>query len=212
MEEVIGEYRDSLYKISQNQLKNCRVFSDRYVALKELIPNHIDYLEIGVLAGDYTEVVLMNKDVKSATLLDTFKMYDWARKEPQRFTEDGHLDFIKNRFKHYENVFLEIGNSIDLLPLKEKKFDYIYIDADHRFKYIHNDLLKSISMCRPNAIVGINDFMLTPKRFQNEDRDADVWSVTNMVCQFLRYNQNWEIIGLALDDSGIFDVYLKQQL
>ena len=62
----IKKYQNHVETISENQLKNCKVFSNRENALQHLIPQNIDYLEIGVLGGDYSQLVLDNKNVKNA--------------------------------------------------------------------------------------------------------------------------------------------------
>ena len=205
----IEKYHNHVETISDNQLINCKVFSNREVALKYLIPQDIDYLEIGVLGGDYSQLVLDSKNVKNAVLLDTFKMWDWEGAKIQRFDEHTHLDFIKNRFLKYKNVCLEIGNSQEVLPITDKKFDYIYIDADHRFEYVLSDLLKSTQMCKKDTIIGLNDFIMYASFWEPDNNNRGGFAVAAAVTQFLKYNQSWEVVGYAFENNGFNDIYIK---
>ena len=205
----IEKYHNHVATISDNQLINCKVFSNRESALKYLIPQDIDYLEIGVLGGDYSQLVLDSKNVKSATLLDTYNMYDWEGARVQRFNEAEHLTFVKQRFKEYSNVFLEIGNSQHILPLEGKKFDYIYIDADHRFKYVLSDLLKSTEMSKSDTIIGLNDFVMYASFWEPDSNNRGGFAVAAAVTQFLKYNQSWEVVGYAIENNGYSDIYIK---
>jgi hypothetical protein len=205
----IKKYHNHVETISDNQLINCKVFSNRESALKYLIPQNIDYLEIGVLGGDYSQLVLDSINVKSATLLDKYNMYDWEGAHIQRFNETTHLSFVQHRFKKYNNVFLEIGNSQDILPLKDKKFDYIYIDADHRFNYVLSDLLKSIEMSKSNTTIGLNDFIMYASFQEPDSKNRGGFAVAAAVTQFLKYNQSWEVVGYAFENNGYSDIYIK---
>jgi hypothetical protein len=205
----IEKYHNHVETISDNQLINCKVFSNRESALKYLIPQGIDYLEIGVLGGDYSQLVLDSINVKSATLLDKYNMYDWEGAHIQRFDETTHLSFVQHRFKKYNNVFLEIGNSQDILPLKDKKFDYIYIDADHRFNYVLSDLLKSIKMSKSNTIIGLNDFIMYASFQEPDSKNRGGFAVAAAVTQFLKYNESWEVVGYAFENNGYSDIYIK---
>ena len=209
MDFDIKKYHNHVETISDNQLINCKVFSNRESALKYLIPQNIDYLEIGVLGGDYSQLVLDSINVKSATLLDKYNMYDWEGAHIQRFNETTHLSFVQHRFKKYNNVFLEIGNSQDILPLKDKKFDYIYIDADHRFNYVLSDLLKSIEMSKSNTTIGLNDFIMYASFQEPDSKNRGGFAVAAAVTQFLKYNQSWEVVGYAFENNGYSDIYIK---
>jgi hypothetical protein len=205
----IEKYHNHVETISDNQLINCKVFSNRESALKYLIPQSIDYLEIGVLGGDYSQLVLDSKNVKSATLLDNYNMYDWEGAKVRRFDETEHLNFVKKRFEKYNNVFLEIGNSQHILPLEGKKFDYIYIDADHRFKYVLSDLLKSTEMSKSDTIIGLNDFIMYASFWEPDSNNRGGFAVAAAVTQFLKYNQSWEVVGYAIENNGYSDIYIK---
>lgn len=210
MIHYITDYNNQVIKISQDQLSNATIYTDKFSALKNLIDNNIEYLEIGVLAGDYSTVVLNNKNIKKAILLDTYNSDDWEGCKVQRFNKDSHLSFIKNRFSRYQNVIIKQGNSQELLPLENEFFDYIYIDADHRFNYVLNDLMNACKMLKPNGIIGLNDFTFYQKPQEEKDNRGG-FAVVEVVTQFLKINRSWEVVGLAFEEHGFNDIYLKRR-
>lgn len=211
MSYYIMDYQKMMVQISQDQLKNCTLYKDKFTALQELLSDNIDFLEIGVLAGDYSKVVIDNKKINRAVLLDTYESDDWEGCYIQRFNKNSHLDFIKKRFEGYDNVFIQKGNSQDVLPLKNEFFDYIYIDADHRFEYVLKDLLNSSKMCKPKGIIGLNDFVIYQHTQEPDKNNRGGFAVAEAVSQFLKINQSWEVVGYSLENHGNHDIYIRRR-
>lgn len=186
--------------ISQKQLNNAKLYRNKEEFAKH-IPKGSRILEIGTLAGDYAEVLIKEVSPDSIDLVDVFKAYDWP--DCNRFTKHNHLDFVKNRFKNVNNVTYHVGYSNDILPKLNKKFDYIYIDANHDYEHCKADLVNSLPLLAEGGIIGFNDYIV------DQDHGVD-YGVIEVVCEFLNDNQDWEVIAFALQENMYADIYIKK--
>lgn len=185
--------------ISQSQLNNAKLYSNKFEFIKHL-PKNASMLEIGTLAGDYAEC-LLSTNPKSLDLVDVFQANDW--RDLNRFNKDGHFDFVKNRFKNNPEVSLIKGYSHEVLPTLNKKYDYIYIDANHDYEHASRDLNLSLPLLAENGIIGFNDYIY-------DDADYIIYGVIETVCEFLDKNKDWEVIGFALQERMYADIYIKK--
>ena len=186
--------------ISQDQLNNAKLYSNKFEFIKHL-PKNANILEIGTLAGDYAELLLQTNPL-SIDLVDVFRANDW--KDLSRFKKDQHYDFVKNRFKNNSEVTLYRGYSHLVLPTLNKKYDYIYIDANHDYEHASKDLELSLPLLAEGGIIGLNDYIY-------DDADYIVYGVIETVCEFLDKNKDWEVIGFALQERMYADIYLKKR-
>lgn len=185
--------------ISQEQLNNARLYSNKFEFIKH-IPKNGHILEIGTLAGDYAELLLQTSPL-SIDLIDVFKANDW--RDLNRFNKNGHFDFVKNRFKNNPEVSLHRGYSHEILPTLNKKYNYIYIDANHDYEHASRDLDLSLPLLAEGGIIGFNDYIY-------DDADYIVYGVIETVCEFLDKNKDWEVIGFALQERMYADIYVKK--
>jgi hypothetical protein len=190
----------SIKTISQKQLDNARLFKNKEEFAKH-IPKGSRCLEIGTLAGDYAEVLIKEVSPEYIHLVDVFEAYDWE--DCKRFDRKGHLNFVKNRFKNVKGIEYNKGYSDDILPKLNKEFDYIYIDANHDYEHCKADLINSLPLLADGGIIGFNDYIV------DQDHGVD-YGVIEVVCEFLHENQDWEVIGFALQENMYADIYIKK--
>jgi hypothetical protein len=186
--------------ISQEQLNNAKLFKNKEEFAKH-IPKGSRILEIGTLAGDYAEVLIKEVKPASIDLVDVFEAYDWPA--CNRFDRKGHFNFVKNRFKNVSGITFNKGYSHDILPKMDKKFDYIYIDANHDYKHCKADLINSLPLLADGGIIGFNDYIV------DKDHGVD-YGVIEVVCEFLDENKDWEVIGFALQENMYADIYIRK--
>jgi hypothetical protein len=185
--------------ISQEQLNNAKLYSTKFEFIKHL-PKNANILEIGTLAGDYAELLLETNPL-SIDLVDVFEANDW--RDLNRFDKSGHYNFVKNRFKNNPEVSLLRGYSHDVLPTLTKKYDYIYIDANHDYEHASQDLADALPLLAEGGIIGLNDYIY-------DDADYIVYGVIETVCEFLDKNKDWQVIGFALQERMYADIYLQK--
>ena len=186
--------------ISQEQLNNARLFTNKEEFAKH-IPKGSRILEIGTLAGDYAEVLIKEVKPASIDLLDVFEAYDWP--DCNRFDRAGHFNFVKNRFKNVKAITYHKGYSDKIMPALDKKFDYIYIDANHDYKHCKADLMNALPLLAEDGIIGFNDYIV------DKDHGVD-YGVIEVVCEFLDQNRDWEVVGFALQENMYADIYIKK--
>lgn len=186
--------------ISQKQLNNAKLFKNKEEYAKH-IPKGSKILEIGTLAGDYAEVLIKEVKPESIDLIDVFEAQDWP--DCNRFNKTGHFDFVKNRFKNVECITYHKGYSENIIPNLNKKFDYIYIDANHDYEHCKADLMNALPLLTEDGIIGFNDYIV------DQDHGVD-YGVIEVVCEFLDNNKNWEVVGFALQENMYADIYIKK--
>jgi predicted O-methyltransferase YrrM len=185
--------------ISQDQLNNAKLYSTKFEFIKH-IPKGGHILEIGTLGGDYAEPLLAAEPA-SLDLLDTFESKDWEGSK--RFTSQTHYDYINDKFKNNPEVSLLRGYTDDILPTLTKKYDYIYIDADHNYAQVKKDLMNSVPLIADGGIIGFNDYIY-------DDRYYNVYGVIQTVCEFLNENKDWQVIAFALQEEMYADIYIQK--
>ena len=190
----------SIKTISQEQLNNAKLFKNKEEYAKH-IPKGSSVLEIGTLAGDYADILIKEVDPKYIDLVDVFEARDWP--DCNRFGKKDHFDFVKNRFKDVKNITYHKGYSENIMPTLDKKFDYIYIDANHDYEHCKADLMNSLLLLAEDGIIGFNDYIV------DQDHGVD-YGVIEVVCEFLDQNKDWEVVGFALQENMYADIYIKR--
>lgn len=209
-----NEIEDS-HEINQYQLNNAKLFSDRYEYINSL-PEGIRYLEIGVAWGAYSKKLVEKKSTRCIHLLDTYNQDHlcWGQRfnnicscnEPHgSYTSDTHEQYIKDLFSKYKNVLTIKGDSRYILPKLKYEYDYIYIDSNNDREFVTPALFDASKLIAVNGIIGLNDYLIWDGII--EEKSYGVFQAVN---EFLHYNKNWKVDGLALHNLGFYDIYLKR--
>lgn len=193
--------------ISQNQIEGAKLFGSRSDSFS-LFKMGSTMLEIGVLAGDYSFEFASKVSPISIDLVDTFCSRDWFHSEEPRFMPDTHLSYISQKFAKFQNVTTHKGLSDDVmrnLISQNKKFDYIYLDADHSRNQVEKDLENAIHLINPGGIIGLNDYIMWDY-FQDEE-----YGVVQALNYFLAENPSWKVVGHALNHHLFSDIFIQQK-
>lgn len=188
--------------LSTNQIQDAKLFNENKTALLELVKDGIDFLEIGVAAGDTSEFICKNKTVVNAYLIDPYNDIDFYSSRfgiPPRYTPDDHFDFVYNRISPLVSGTVKLlkGFSEDLLPIEGVFFDYVYIDGNHRYESVQSDLENSAKMLKPNGIICIDDYV--NHMVDGSLGTISVYGVVRSVNDFLIKNKDFRVIGYALN-------------
>ena len=194
--------------ISDNQLKEAKIHESRWKWISTIKTGGV-ILEVGVAAGDFSEAILQNAKPTKLYLLDTYDQSDIQLAKSERKSRYGlgeNLAYIKNKFKNNPEVMTLHGLSQNLLPELSQgteKFDMIYLDAMHTYEEVCTDIENSISLLKEDGILAVNDYVLS-------DENGETYGVVQAVNNFLYANQNWKVVGLALDNRMYMDIYLQK--
>lgn len=190
--------------LEYKHIDNCKLLPNRYVMLDK-IPKEGIGAEVGVLGGDYAKHILTRTKPRKLYLIDTFCSDDWANSN--RFKSKNHGEFIKNEFsKEISEDKVEIvkGLSWEMLEIfPNNYFDWLYIDADHKYESIKKDLAIALYKVKDNGLIILNDYIMYDSIIKVE------YGIIPAVNEFCIKN-NWEIIYLALHPQMFNDVVLRR--
>lgn len=197
--------------IPQEKINGARLYSTRYEFLKTLKKN-IKYLEVGVLAGDFSISVIEEVSPKVAVLVDPFDTIDYFATEygGKRWElPSEHYNFVRHRFKHIPSVRLYRQYFERFVKINHEKFDFIYLDACNDYSSVTNYLKESSIMTEGGGIIGINDYSIYENNTEATNKERT--EVVTAVNEFLRNNPEWIVHAFALNDSLTSDIYLTKK-
>lgn len=190
-------------RLTQRMFANAKLYYDREDFLVDETPVN-SYLEIGVLAGDYSDLVLKYLNPKIADLVDTYDQPDWNRIAEPRFDKNSHYEYMKNKYSKINGVNIIKSAFKNNLPEIDKRYDFIYIDADHSREFTDNVLEFSKAHIVVGGIVGVNDYMIVDHFYDK------YYGTVQSVNEFLCTNRNWEVHAYVLGVGGHPDIYIKK--
>lgn len=123
--------------------------------------------EIGVAEGNYSEVLLKANPECELLLVDPWEGYSG---NPQNKTKSKH-DFAftetVRKTEKYPNAKPTIGTSMNTVGMiAEQSLDFVYIDGNHLFDYVIQDLVEWSKRVRSGGIVSGDDYyQLDQKRW-----------------------------------------------
>lgn len=173
--------------LPQKSLDNCRFLKDRFEMLKHL-PKGGNCVEIGSLYGDYAHQIIEISNPKSLTLID--------------------IDFsaLREDVKNHECVNLRQGLSVDILQsFEDEAFDWIYIDGDHTYKGVCQDIEHAKSKVKPGGYLVFNDFC------RISGNSLGVFGVHQAVCEFIA-KEEWDVAYFCFESGALYDLALQRPL
>jgi len=133
----------------------------------------ISVLEIGARYGESSEKIITQLNVKNYVIIDPYETYDdYARDSFDKIlkSKGGDLILQETRFR-LQALISELtfhrsfSNDKNLLEkLSEEKFDLIFIDGNHEFDYVLDDLTNFFPLVAKNGILCGDDFHARSKK------------------------------------------------
>ena len=127
--------------------------------------------EIGTYRGEYTEKFC--KVGLTMYAIDPWIGYIGAgRSEQKQDMQDTNFEIAQKRLAPYKDCTLVRKTSMEALAdFKNESLDFVYIDGDHRFPYIAEDLYEWYSKVKKGGIISGHDYFCT-----------DPWA-SNVLCK-----------------------------
>ena len=157
---------------------SCYNQTDQQQLLKQLIKDKQSGLEIGFNAGDSAYLFLQQGC--QLTSCDIFR---------HKYCYDA-CDFLRD--KYHGNFFIIKGDSTITLPELDCKYDFIYVDGNHSYSVVKQDLKNIVKLCHENTLVIIDDYVL--------DSDNIRWCNEGVIQAVAEFDE-FEVIGQK--DFGI---------
>lgn len=139
---------------------------DDRTTLLTCLPRGAVGAEIGVWKGDFSERLLAELQPALLHLIDPWvfqsefpdRMYGGTVAKGQRDMDDIH-DQVVSRFRGDSRVRIHRGPSeVIMARFPEKSLDFIYIDGNHYFDYVRQDLELSMRVVRPGGFIAGDDY------------------------------------------------------
>ncbi len=140
--------------------------TDDRTELLKCLPREATGAEIGVWKGDFSERLLAEISPSRLHLIDPWKfqsefpdrMYGGTVAKEQRDMDAIH-DAVASRFSNDSRVQIHRGTSEEILrDFPEKSLDFVYIDGNHYFEYVNQDLELSLRVVRPGGFIAGDDY------------------------------------------------------
>jgi predicted O-methyltransferase YrrM len=206
---VVSQY--NILEISDEQTKGTTVLKNRYSIIDILAGQDepLRLMEVGTAAGDYAQLMVDNIKIEKMILIDKFDNEDMMPDGSGRYSKDKNYQFIVDRFK--DNPAVEVIKSLSnealpkFIPMQEKdKFDFIYLDSDHSFHNVYNELLYASQIVKQFGIIGIDDFSSAT------DDPIHPYEVMQAVTTFLHNNREWKVRFFTFGTESLQNVYLSR--
>lgn len=152
-----------------------KIFDTRTDILKILKKDAI-IAEIGVFKGEFSEKILEICHPNKLYLIDPFDGFTGSGDKDGNNMEVVNLDYhyqniLLPKYETSENVIL-IKNISDVLSkFQDDFFDYVYIDANHSYEYVKNDLELSYKKVKIGGAILGHDY--TNNGFEGVVRAVD---------------------------------------
>ena len=122
------------------------------------LPSDIIMAEIGCYTGQSTELFLKSNKVKTLYAIDIWKdtLDLFKSKWPDHSFSEVEEAFDK-RLQDFKNVVklkMTMKEAKDSLPL----LDFVYIDGNHHYEFVKEDIKNSLSKLKPNGIISGHDY------------------------------------------------------
>lgn len=136
------------------------------VRLLEKMPKNARCAEIGVWNGGFSDVILEVTKPAELILIDPWEKL--AEQSPEEWTHNKHQDHqfmqkmhnhVVSCYHHLSNVSIRCGFSSDILSsFPDKYFDWVYIDGNHQYDFVREDVKLAFKKVRHGGIIAGDDF------------------------------------------------------
>jgi hypothetical protein len=135
-----------------------KIIKDR-IELLNLLPKNKVVVELGVFTGKYSEKILKILHPSKLYLVDIFRK---GRGNSMGETVNDmslYFDILKNKYINNENVIVVKSTTKQFLETIDKNIiDIIYIDADHSYLGVKNDLELSYKIIKRGGFITGHDY------------------------------------------------------
>lgn len=152
--------------------------------IKDIIINYIDnknrkfllkYLpkngigcEIGVFEGVFSKFLLDNVKPKKLYLIDPFSTNEFKKaKLGHSHSGDDYFQIVSDKIKKYPNAEIIRKTSDCLKDFNDNFFDWIYIDGNHNYDYVLQDLLLSYAKIKTQGLILGDDYETVSKKWDD---------------------------------------------
>ena len=184
-----GPYVDVAPQLGERHIRNCRFVPSR-VNLIGLMPKDAVVCEVGTAYGAFAGEIVQRASPRTFHIIDR----DMSLFDAPHFSKE---------IEGGRVVLHEGDSSLALADFEDGYFDWIYIDADHRYEGVVKDIAAARLKVMDGGFILFNDYTTW------SPREAEKYGVMKAVNEFC-IREDWEIVFFAFQASGYFDVAVRK--
>lgn len=159
--------------------------------------------EIGVEQGVYSEIICKKGKIKKLYSIDAWKAYRGYRDHVRQEKLDSFYEITKNRLKPYKAELVRKFSTDAALDFEDNSLDFVYIDANHNYKHVQEDLETWFKKVKPGGIIAGHDYI----RRKGQDH---VYAVVPAVHDFVKKN-NIDVLNIYRGDHSPSFMFVKDK-
>ena len=146
--------------------------------------------EIGVLKGSYSEWLCHVVRGLKLYLVDPYSYYKEYSEQRLQDELDDFESEARERLRRYDVEFVKKFSMDAVKDFKDGSLDFVYIDANHEYKWVKEDIVEWSKKVRSGGIVSGHDY--SSYHFKGVVRAVDEWVKHNKISPlFLIGNKTW---------------------
>jgi predicted O-methyltransferase YrrM len=154
-QEIIDVLSDIKHRIFPRPFERLSAVSQR---------SNLIGVEIGVAGGEHALSMLENLNIKKLYLVDPYDLYDTYTEGKEIYgisqsTLKESEKSAREKLKKYERqiVWIKKQSNKAILDINDN-LDFVYIDGNHAYDFVLEDLRKYYSLIRPGGVLGGHDY------------------------------------------------------
>jgi hypothetical protein len=154
--------------------------------------------EIGTERGIYAETLCKANPRAALICVDSWTAYSGYRDHTQQDEIDGCFREAVERLAKYNTVIKRMPSMTAAAAIQDKSLDFVYIDANHEWPYVTQDIYYWARKVRSGGIVAGHDYIRSVKR---DSKNHVVGAVNGYTFAFRIYP--WFLLGTKAKTPGL---------
>ncbi|RJR26972.1 class I SAM-dependent methyltransferase [candidate division WWE3 bacterium] len=150
--------------------------------------------EIGVEQGVFSEIICLNNNVKKLYSIDAWKSYRGYRDHVRQQKLDSFYELSKMRLAKYNCEIVRKFSKEAASDFIDGALDFVYIDANHEYAHVQDDIMLWVKKVRVGGIVSGHDYV----RRKGQD---SFYGVVRAVNEYVIENKIEELVIYRGDTS-----------
>ena len=114
--------------------------------------------EVGTAKGDYAEQLCQGIPHLKLYCIDPWKIYKDYSDEPDQTILDYYFQKAVNKLSKYNCEIIQKTSMEAVKDFMPDSLDFVFIDGNHEFEYIINDIIQWMKIVRPGGILFGHDY------------------------------------------------------
>jgi len=114
--------------------------------------------EIGCASGEYSEFLFRSIPDLELWCIDSWTVYKEERRKQRAYQHIANYEFIKKRLAKYNAHIIKAFSMDAVKKFEDESLDFVFIDGNHSFDYVMEDIIEWSKKVRKGGIVSGHDY------------------------------------------------------